>query len=161
MILGNGDIASAIKDRKDMTFFACGVSNSQEERESEYSKEISLLLEQDSNSHIVYFSSLSVLYSQSRYARHKRYMEKIVKGFRTYTIIRIGNITWGNNPHTFINHFREQKRRKEKLIIKNVYRFIIDKEEFRYWLGLIPNWSCEMNIPGNRMKVKDIIATFV
>ena len=103
MIIGNGDIASAIKDRKDLLFFASGVSNSRETRESEYRREIDLLLKQDKNSHIVYFSSLCVFYSNSRYAQHKRYMEKLVKGFRKWTIIRLGNITWGTNPHTLIN----------------------------------------------------------
>lgn len=160
-VIGNGDIASAIKDRKDLLFFASGVSNSKETRESEYRREINLLLDQDKSSHIVYFSSLSVFYSDTRYTKHKKHMESLVKGFKTWTIIRIGNITWGTNPHTLINFFREKQARGEKVYIQDVYRHITDKSEFDYWLSLIPDWSCEMNITGKRMKVKDVVREFV
>lgn len=161
MIIGNGDIAKVIQDRDDLLFFVSGVSNSQETRESEYRREINLLLDQDHESHIVYVSSLCVFDTDTRYACHKRQMEKLVKNFKTWTIIRLGNITWGTNPHTLINFFKNQKTRGEKLIIKDVYRYICDREEFQYWLSLIPAWSCEMNIPGRRMKVKDIIKEYV
>lgn len=161
MIIGNGDIASAIKDRKDLLFFASGVSNSRETRESEYRREVELLLKQDANSHIVYFSSLSVFYSNARYVKHKRYMESLVKGFKKWTIIRMGNIDWGTNPHTLINFLRNQYIRREKMKIQNVYRYICSREEFDYWLKMIPDWSCEISIPGKRMKVKDIVKQYV
>ena len=47
MIIGNGNIARALKDidRDDLLFFASGVSNSQEDRESEYKREMELLLD--------------------------------------------------------------------------------------------------------------------
>lgn len=160
MIIGNGDIASAINDSRDKIFFASGVSYSKETRESEYTREIDLLLLQDKSSHIVYFSSLSVFYSDTRYTKHKLYMEKLVKGFNTWTIIRLGNITWGTNPHTIINHFKEQRRRGEKLVVHNTERYICELDEFKHWIELIPNWSCEMNIPGKRMKIKDIIKKY-
>jgi len=35
MIIGNGDIGKALKDRDDVVFFASGVSNSQETDEKE------------------------------------------------------------------------------------------------------------------------------
>ena len=161
MIIGGGDIASVIKDRKNLLFFASGVSNSKEIRESEYQREVDLLLSQDSGCHIVYFSSLCVFYSDSRYAGHKRYMEKLAKGFRLWTILRFGNITWGTNPHTLINALREQRKRGGKPIIQDVYRYICDRREFDYWINLIPSWSCEMSIPGKRMKVKDIYREYV
>ena len=47
MITGSGDIASVLPNREDLHFFASGVSNSQETRESEYEREEDLLLEQD------------------------------------------------------------------------------------------------------------------
>ena len=161
MIIGNGDIASAIKDRKDLLFFASGVSNSRETRESEYRREINLLRKQNRNSHIVYFSSLCVYYSNTRYARHKRCMERLVKGFRTWTIIRIGNIDWGTNPYTLINYLKNRKKKGQKLHIENVYRYVINREEFDYWINLIRPWSCEMNIPGRRMKVSEIVQEYV
>ncbi len=163
MIIGKGDIASALKkqDRKDLLFFASGVSNSGETRESEYKREIDLLLRQDRDSHIIYFSSLCVYYSDSRYARHKRYMEQLVKKFKTWTIIRIGNIDWGTNPYTLINYLRNRKKKGQKLQIKNVYRYMLNRKEFDHWIRLIPSWSCEMNIPGRRMKVSKIVKEYL
>lgn len=153
MIIGEGDIASVLPDRDDLLFFASGVSNSQETREAEYGRELDLLLEQNPDAHIVYFSSLAVLDGTSRYIQHKREMEVTVKReFDSYTIVRIGNITWGTNPNTLINYLRahpEAERRDE-------YRYVVDQDEFLYWIGKIPEWNMEMNIPGKRMKVEQI-----
>lgn len=161
MIVGHGDIASVLPNRKDRLFFASGVSNSMEKRESEYTREKNLLLRQNRKSHLVYFSSLAVFYGNNRYVQHKREMEKLVKKeFPHYTIIRLGNITWGDNPHTIINYFRLQLAKGKPLKIQDTYRYIIDKDEFLHWIDLIPDWSCEMNIPGRRMKVKEIIDEF-
>ena len=171
MILGHGDIASVLTDRDDRLYFASGVSNSQETRESEYRREIDLLLSllqgpsvsplhPPKKEHLVYFSSLSVFYSDSRYVRHKIEMEKAVKIFRPYTIIRMGNITWGDNPHTLINFIKNKIRNREPFEVQDVYRYIIDKEEFLHWINLIPDWSCEINIPGRRMKVRDIVREY-
>ena len=62
MIIGRGDIASTIADvpnldRPDRIYFASGVSNSQETRESEYKREVQLLAKQDPTKHLIYFSS--------------------------------------------------------------------------------------------------------
>jgi hypothetical protein len=53
MIIGHGDIASAIIDRPDRLFFCSGVSNSGETRESEYTREYALLLNQPHDAHLV------------------------------------------------------------------------------------------------------------
>src|SRR3990167_4350739 len=107
MIIGNGDIASVLPDRKDLLYFAAGVSNSSETRGSEYEREKNLLLEQDKTKHIVYFSTLAVFYSKTRYTEHKQYMEYLIKdNFKHWTIIRLGNITWGKNPNTLINYLK-------------------------------------------------------
>lgn len=161
MIIGHGDIASMLRDKEGITYFASGVSNSGEERESEYQREVSLLMEQAKGTHLVYFSSLSVFYSNNRYAAHKRYMEELVrKHFNPYTIIRLGNITWGNNPHTLINFIKNKLLSGEPYEIKDVYRYIINEDEFLHWVSLIPPWSCEMNITGRMMKVKDIFREY-
>lgn len=161
MIVGTGDIAKVIEDRESILFFASGVSNSQETRESEYRREIDLLLDQNIESHIVYFSSLCIFYSDTRYARHKREMEKLVKTFKTWTIVRLGNITWGTNPHTIINNLRAKKERNEQIEIQDAYRYLCSLEEFHHWLRLIPEWSCEMNLPGKRMKIQEIVDTYL
>lgn len=163
MIVGNGDIGSVLKevDREDWIFFASGVSNSQEDRQEEYDREVDLLMEQNKNKHLVYFSSLAIFYSHTRYVLHKFNMEDLVrKNFDSYTIIRLGNITFGNNPYTLINFIRNKIKNKESYEVKDEWRYVIDKEEFLHWIELIPEWNCEMNIPGKRMKVAEIVREY-
>lgn len=159
MILGHGDIASVLKDRPDRLYFASGVSNSAETRIAEYQREINLLLAQDTSQHLVYCSSLCVFYSDTPYARHKRMMEELIKkSFKRYAIVRVGNISWGKNPHTLLNFLREKIRKDEAFEIQDVYRYLVDREEFLYWLEMIPqDWSCEMNVIGKTMKVREIV----
>mgnify|MGYP001560171469 CR=1 FL=1 len=165
-IIGKGDIATVIRDggldKDKFTFFCSGVSNSSELRESEYQREIDLLLSQDRAMHLVYFSSLSIFYANTLYTRHKLFMESLVKSeFPYYTIIRMGNIVWGEkNPHTLINFIRNKIRNRELFEIQDVYRYVIDEEEFLHWINLIPPWPCELNIPGRKMKVKDIVKEY-
>lgn len=142
-ILGNGDIASALRqvDRDDRIYFVSGVSNSSETRASEFKREMDLLCRVAKHHHVVYVSSLAVFYSDTPYAQHKRAMERRVKRFAWWTILRVGNITWGSNPHTLINHLRGQKERGEKLDIQDAQRYVIDKDEFLYWVNMIPDWS--------------------
>lgn len=161
MIIGNGDIASVLPDREDLLFFASGVSNSKEDDEAAYNRERNLLLSQKKDKHIVYFSSLAVFYSNTRYVKHKLEMEAIVKfWFKKHTIVRLGNITWGKNPHTLINYFRRMIREGRPYQIDHAYRYIIDQDEFLHWIDLIPKWTCEMNITGRRMKVIDIVEEY-
>lgn len=162
MIVGDGNIAKVLKDREGFLFFASGVSNSRCEDESEYKREENLLLAQDQSKHIVYFSSLTIFSLNTRYLEHKRRMEKIVKNyFRHYTIIRIGNIEWDDNPNTLINYLRNQKKEGKPLDIQDTYRYVVDKDEFLYWINLIPEWDCEMSIPGKRLKVSEIVEKYV
>src|SRR3989344_146689 len=169
MILGNGDIALALKELPlqgalgDKLFFASGVSNSRETRKAEYKREEDLLLKQNKNKHLVYFSSLACFYNpNTRYARHKKHMENLVKTyFKRFTIIRMGNITWGTNPHTLLNYFKNAAKKGDKIEIQDTYRYIVEKAEFLHWIHLIPDWNCEMNITGQRLKVKQIVKKYV
>lgn len=158
MVVGNGDIASVITDQPNKVFFASGVSNSSCTDWTQFQRERRLLLQQSKFSHLVYFSSLSIYYNpHNRYAQHKLFMERLVKdSFPLCTIIRLGNITWGSNPHTLINYLKKRIENKEPYTIQDVYRYVIDKEEFCHWLELIPDYTNEINIPGRRMKVSDI-----
>jgi hypothetical protein len=162
MIEGKGDIAKMLEDKPDITFFASGVSNSQENRESEYQRERDLLLKEDREKRLVYFGSLSIFYNNTRYSTHKREMEELVKSeFPKYCIVRLGNISWGDNPHTLINTLRRHVNNQEPMEIKDVYRYVVEPEEFTHWISLIPDFNCEINIPGARMKVKDIFKKYV
>ena len=156
MIVGNGDIASVLKNKDDRLYFASGVSNSAETRKSEYQREINLLLKQ--NGHLVYFSSLCVFYLDTPYAQHKKHVEELIKcNFKRYTIIRLGNITWGDNPHTLINYLKNKIKNNEPFEIQNTHRYIVGKEEFLHWINLIPDWNCEINIPGEILTISEII----
>lgn len=158
MIIGHGDIASVLTDREDRVYFASGVSNSQEKRRSEYEREKKLLLQQDPHRHLVYFSSLCIFYTDTLYAQHKVRMEKLIKEtFKHYTIIRLGNIDWGTNPNTLINYLRAHPDSD----LLDAYRYIVDEDEFLYWVSMIPSWPCEMNIPGQRMKVVEVWRKYV
>ena len=157
-IVGNGDIASVLTDREDRLYFVSGVSNSQETRRSEYEREKKLLLSQDRYRHIVYVSTLAVFYTDTLYAQHKLRMERLIKqNFKHYTILRIGNITFGNNPHTIINFLKNKIKNGEDFEVRNVYRYLITKEELLYWIDMIPEWPCEMNCPGERVLVPEIV----
>jgi hypothetical protein len=160
-IIGRGDIAKILVDREDRIYFASGVSNSLETRESEYAREKALLLQQEKIRHLVYFSSLSIFYSDTRYAQHKLAMETLVKNtFPRYAIIRLGNIAWGTNPHTIINHFRAQIQKKEPLVIRDAYRYVVEKDEFLYWVSMIPSWPCEISITGQRLSIAEIVKKY-
>lgn len=162
MIIGSGDIAGVLKDREDLIYFASGVSNSRETRPKAFQREFDLLMAQDRTKHLVYFSSLAVLDGDTPYLQHKRLMERAVKTFfAKYTIVRIGNITWGTNPNTLINFFKAQKLRGEPIVIQDAYRYIVDETELLYWLALIPDWSCELNVPGRRLSVQGVFDEFV
>ncbi len=134
MIVGKGDIASVLNDREGTIFFASGVSNSNETRESEFMREIELLDKQDRTKCLFYFSSITVDDNQkvdsNKYLQHKLRMELLVKSnFENYNIIRIGNITWGSNPNTFINYIKNKKSKGESVQIKDEYKYIIDKNQ--------------------------------
>ena len=162
-IEGHGDIAGVLTDKEGVNFFARGVSNSQETDESEYERERSILLQQPRDQRLVYFGSLSIFYNDNRYTQHKLEMEEIVKeNFPQYCIVRLGNISWGTNPHTLINHFRHKVQMEEPVQIRDEYRYVVDQDEFLHWISLIPeDFNCEINIPGKRMKVKDIFDKYV
>lgn len=165
-IVGGGDIASVLPEQDRLLFFASGVSNSRETRPEAFKREQDLLesfipqnLDPDQmHPHIVYFGSLSVFYTSTPYTRHKLHMESIVKTkFPRHTIVRLGNIAWGTNPNTIINAFRQKLAQGEPIEVQDAYRYVVDKEEFLHWINLIPDFSCEMNVPGTRMHVSAIL----
>lgn len=160
MIIGRGDIAQQLwrVDKPFINFFASGVSNSKQEDEKEYDREFALLMKQPKDQHMVYFSSLCIYYSQTRYAQHKVHVERLIKeSFATYTIVRLGNITWGKNEHTIINYFKGQHYNKQTPNLEDGHRFIITEAEFCYWMRHLPiGAKNEMNIPGEMVSINEI-----
>jgi hypothetical protein len=139
------------------------VSNSGETRPSEYARELELLEAQPRDAHLVYFSSLSIFYADTFYAHMKRYFEDRVRVlFPLHAIVRIGNIDWGTNPHTIINHLRARHALGLALDIQDVYRYVTDRANLQGWLDRIPDThAVEFNIYGRRLKVAQIVREYV
>ena len=158
-IIGNGDIATALceHDKLDFIYFASGVSDSQCTDETQFSRELALLSLQSKRKKIIYFSTLSMFYYSDNYQAHKKEMERQIKRFPRYCIIRLGNITFGKNPNTLINNLKLKIKSGERYTIKDEFRYLCSQQEFDHWINLIPNFNCEMNITGERVKVKEIV----
>ena len=154
MVIGNGDIANVlnVRDNPSVTYFASGVSNSQCDDPKEFQREIDLL-KSIKSSHLVYFSSISIYEKDTPYTQHKIHMEAIVRlYFPIYTIIRLGNITWGDNPNTIINYLKRTKTPE----IRNEFKHICTLADFYYWIDNIPKFSTEMNITGERVHMVEL-----
>jgi hypothetical protein len=163
MIIGKGDIASILTDRDGVIFFASGVSNSLETKDSEYIRERELLQKQDKTKCIFYFSSIAIdneeKFEVSKYLQHKKEMEDYIKSnFENYNIIRIGNISWGKNPNTFLNHIRNKIKNRESVYISDEYKFMIDEQHL---LALTDNLPLiaknQISVFGKMAKVKDLL----
>ena len=159
MIIGNGDIGKILRDRKGALFFASGVSNSQSDNKDDFRRERSLLLEQPKDLCLFYFSSISIFCKDSPYTRHKRKMEQIIKSnWNNYNIIRLGNISWGSNPNTFINFIRTKKKNGEPFELLDEYRYTLNKDELRLLTDNLPlKGQHEVCIFSRMAKVKDLI----
>jgi hypothetical protein len=157
VIVGSGAIAGVLHDRDDRLYFASGVADSKEVRDSEFNREADLLRSQQRYRHIVYFSSLCVFTSDTMYARHKRNMESLIKDFPCYTIMRLGNADWATNRCQLIPFIKEKILNRESFPVFDEYRHVLTEDEFLYWVDRIPVWNCEMNITGTRMKVAELV----
>jgi hypothetical protein len=162
MIIGNGDIASVLNDREGALFFASGVSNSVVDDSEVFMRERDLLStawEKHHDKCIFYFSTISKYFKFSPYIHHKYTMESIIKSrWENYNIIRIGNITWGDNPNTFINYIRSRKKNGRPFVINDEYKYLINKEQLLLLTDNLPlNGKNEIAAFGTCKKVIDCI----
>ena len=161
MIVGRGDIASVLNDRDGAIFFVSGVSNSNETRESEFMREIELLDKQDKTKCLFYFSTIALddINKNNAYHAHKRRMELLIKSnFQNYNIIRIGNITWGSNPNTFINYIKNKIKNGEPVEIKDEYKYMIDKEQLVLLTDNLPiTGQNQISVFGRMAKVAELV----
>lgn len=157
MIIGNGDIGSVLIDNPDITYFCSGVSNSSCTDLAEFERERMLLLTHIDAKHLVYISTLAIYYGNSMYVEHKRVMENLIRNsFPSYTIIRIGNITWGSNPHTLINYLNAHPDAE----VQPVWRYLLDLQEFLHWVSMARvGYKEEMNITGRMVWVPELAAS--
>jgi UDP-2-acetamido-2,6-beta-L-arabino-hexul-4-ose reductase len=164
MILGNGDIASVLNDRDGVIFFASGVSNSQCTDEKQFERERDLFMEiflkyGNYGYSLFYFSSLSIFLKDTPYTRHKMKMEQLVKtSYPNHSIIRIGNITWGKNPNTFINYFRTCIEADIPYFVKDEYKYLIGEKELLTLTDNLPlSGKNELSVTGKIVKVQDVV----
>lgn len=127
MIIGNGLIASAFNpyfvDDPKVIVFASGVSNSQENRGTEFLREKQMLMEcMSCKKFIVYFSTCSVNDPElldAPYVIHKKEMETIVRSAKDYAIFRLPQVVGKTpNPNTLTNY---------------LYRQIMSGSNFKVW----------------------------
>lgn len=160
MVIGNGDIASILNDRPNVLFFASGVSNSSCTDEAQFRREKELLLAQDKGKCVFYFSSIMEegLY-KSPYYSHKRRMELLIKSnFNNYNILRLGNITWGKNPNTFLNFIRDKRDKGQEVEIRDEFKYMIDKDDLLFLTDHLPLRGQNVISVFSRMaKVADLI----
>jgi hypothetical protein len=164
MITGSGDIAGVLNDRTGFLFFAAGVSKSSETDEAEYERERERLfrnveIANQQRLTLVYFSSISRFYRMTRYTVHKYEMEQLIKTYcEHYHIVRIGNISFGKNPNTFINYIRARKAEGKFVEVRDEWKYMIEKEELQYVVDNLP-WGGkhEISVFGQMKKVKDVI----
>jgi hypothetical protein len=159
MIIGKGSIASILQDRNDLVFFASGVSNSACVDENEYEREFNLLKTVPTDQHVVYFSNLGVYYKNDRYTQHKIDIEEYIRSnYKSYTIVRIEVCEWATTPNTILNFFKRQLKEGIEPTIQNTTRYVLSKEEFLYWVGMIKSGvRNEMNIFGRKMTIAQIV----
>ena len=138
MIIGNGLIANAFKNstinNHDIIIFASGVSNSNEIREKEYSREEKLLNNACSlRKFIIYFSTCSVYdptINDSPYVIHKLKMESLVikNNINGYFIFRLPQVVGNtNNTNTLVSYLNNSIKTEKKIIVwKFAKRRLID-----------------------------------
>ncbi|KIC64989.1 Rossmann-fold NAD(P)-binding domain-containing protein [Chryseobacterium taiwanense] len=150
MIIGNGLIAKSLQniDSNDALFFASGVSNSLETKDSEFQREFTLLqnaLASYPHLRFFYFSTLSILdqsKQESQYVRHKKAMEEyIVNHSDNYLILRIGNLIGkGGNPNTLFNFFKNKILQNDCFEIHTeARRLILGIEDLSSFIGGLRN----------------------
>ncbi|MDC8106322.1 hypothetical protein ACNFU2_15640 [Chryseobacterium sp. PTM-20240506] len=145
MIIGNGLIANSLKniDTEDVLYFASGVSNSLETKETEFKREFDLLsnaLVNNKEKKLVYFSTLSVhdqSKQKSNYVLHKLEMENYIKNkSNNYLILRIGNIVGkGGNPNTLFNFLKTKIKDNSRFTVhRNARRLLLDIDDISGFL---------------------------
>ena len=141
MVIGNGSIAKVFmndyQDDDSVVIFASGVSNSNENNESEFSREhmlLSKILVSYPNLKLVYFSSIYSTLVNNPYYNHKLKMENFInENFKNFIIIRLPQVISTNgNKNNLINYFVESlKNNKIVSIQKNVNRAIVDIQDVK------------------------------
>ena len=134
MIIGNGLLANSLRsiDRETLTLFCSGVSNSGEKNTVAFEREFSLLCEQDKNSLLCYFSTVSIFNPSKQstpYIQHKLNMElQIQSRFPEHVIVRLPNMMGegGNGTNLFPYFLRSIAEGNAVTIFDNTHRELME-----------------------------------
>jgi nucleoside-diphosphate-sugar epimerase len=141
MVIGNGMLAKAFYSyikTESVLIYASGVSNSSENSDESFQREISLLencIKQNPNSLIVYFSTCSISdesLKETKYVQHKKNIEKYIKEKAKKFIVFRLPIVIGNtkNNFTLFNFLKDRLSSNEEIFIqKNAFRYLVDIED--------------------------------
>ena len=136
MIIGSGLIATAFQNFKNENYiiFASGVSNSLENSQIEFNREINLLKEiAKYKKKIVYFSTTALqqdLNDYTPYLTHKRNIEEILLK-KNDIVIRLPQVVGSNQNHFNLIPFLYNSIKQEKhfYIKKNTFRSLLDIDD--------------------------------
>ena len=153
MIIGNGLIAKAFEKYNydnDFLIFSSGVSNSRENRSSEFEREEKLIKEYiNIDKKFIYFSTVSVVdgSKNSPYIQHKLNIEKIIsENHNNYLIFRLPIVVGLNaNKVTFFNNIKNKILNNEVIDIYNVKRYLIDVDDLSINLPILIDDKNEKN----------------
>ena len=170
MIVGTGLLATAFnmyKDCNKVLIFASGVSNSAEQNDGEFEREINLLETFiDTDMKLVYFGTTSIYdedFKHSKYIKHKTFIENtIVTHSKNYIIFRLPTVIGiSTNKNTFFNGITDAIINGNVHIKNNAVRYLIDIDSLSQYLPPIINTdkNCIMNVCfNNKAYVKDIVS---
>lgn len=174
MVVGNGLIANVFnkyKSSEDIIIFASGVSNSKEERNTEFIREMNLLSNYfDSTARLIYFSTCSIddpSLEDSEYIAHKIRMENTIKRkFPNSIIFRLPNVVGScDNPNTSFNFFKNRIKGNMPITIEEyATRYFIDSDDLILLLPYFIEKDIEKNVSqtinvvlDNKIYVKDMV----
>jgi len=135
MIIGNGLISNAFKEysnNDDYLIFASGVSNSGEDRDSEFKREFLLIKEYITTySKFIYFSTIND--GTSKYFIHKRNIENYISSnSKNYLIFRLPNVVGnGGNVNNIFNYLNQKILNDEVIKVQDINRSLIDIDDVK------------------------------
>lgn len=169
MIIGNGLIAKSVRGKindDELIIFASGVSNSKEQNDEEYKRELSLLekiILENPNKKLIYFSSCSVVSSNNvKYNRHKLNVESFIRNStKNYIILRLPNIVGlPSKNNQLINYFYYSLVNDDEMSINvNYIRHLIDVDDLSLIVDKLKNENeVTLNVAfNNGIKVGELL----
>src|ERR1035437_1871893 len=155
-LVGNGLVAKSLANTQfpeGCVIIASGVSNSLEQRASEFERESNLIkktIQENPDSKIIYFSTTSVLQSEKTpYTKHKLAMEGLIAArSRSFHIFRVPQLVGIVKNSTLISFFVASIVQGRKLTLqRGVERNLVDAVDF----ARLTEFFVENNIAQNRI----------